>query len=392
MDRRWVALAVLTAARVSMGFQFQSLASVAPLLVKDLGLGFGEVGFLVGLYMLPGILLAVPGGWLGERFGDRRIVVAGLGLMVLGGVLAGLAPSYPVLAAGRLLSGIGGVLLNVLMSKMVTDWFVEHELVLAMAIFANAFPIGVGFALISLGSLAERAGWAASLEASAALAGAALLLVAFVYRPHPNDGKARAVVTRAARISRREAWVVSIPGAIWGLTNGAYSIIVSFAPILLIAGGRDIGSAGRIAAAFTWLVVVTVQLGGLIAQRWGRRTLLMVGSIGGWGAALLLVPVVNPVLPLLACGVFMGFPVGVIMAMPASVLRPASRGIGMGIFYVFLYIGHAGLPPIAGAIQDAAGGTVASLYFAAALVFAVLPLFALFRWAQHRTLAVVARA
>src|SRR5579862_4858449 len=120
MDRRWVALAVLTAARVSMGFQFQSLASVAPLLVKDLGLGFGEVGFLVGLYMLPGILLAVPGGWLGERFGDRRIVVAGLGLMVLGGVLAGLAPSYPVLAAGRLLSGIGGVLLNVLMSKMVT--------------------------------------------------------------------------------------------------------------------------------------------------------------------------------------------------------------------------------------------------------------------------------
>ncbi len=392
MDRRWVALAVLTTARVSMGFQFQSLASTAPILVRDLGLGFGDVGFLVGLYMLPGILLALPGGWLGERFGDWRVVVAGLGLMVLGGVMAGLAPSYPLLVTGRLVSGIGGVLLNVLMSKMITDWFVEHELVLAMAIFANAFPIGVGLALMSLGSLAERAGWAASLEASAAVAGAALLLVAFVYRPHPNDGKTRAVVGKEARISRREAAVVSLPGAIWGLTNGAYTITVSFAPILLMAAGRDIGAAGLIAGGFTWMLVVTVQLGGLIAQRWGHRTLLMVGSIAGWFMALLLVPAVDPVLPLLACGLFMGLPVGVIMAMPASVLRPESRGIGMGIFYVFLYIGHAALPPIAGAIQDAVGGTSASLYFAAVLVFTVLPLFALFRRAQRRADPVVLRA
>ncbi|MGH7124592.1 MAG: CynX/NimT family MFS transporter, partial [Stellaceae bacterium] len=361
---RWLVLAVLTAARVSMAFQFQSLASVAPILVRDLGLGFADVGFLVGLYMLPGIVLAVPGGWLGERFGDRRVVTVGLLLMVLGGGLAGLAPSYPLLAAGRLISGIGGVLLNVLMSKMITDWFAEHQLVLAMAAFANSFPIGVGLALISLGSLAEHAGWAASLYASAAAAGAALLLVAFVYRPHPNDGKARTVTASEGRISPREAAVVSIPGAIWGLTNGAYTIMVSFVPVLLIAGGRDIGAAGLWVGAFTWLVVVTVQVGGLVAQRWGHRNLLMVGSIAGWCAALLLVASINPVLPLLACGVFMGLPVGVIMAMPASVLRPASRGIGMGIFYVFLYLGHAALPPIAGAIQDAVGGTAAALYVA----------------------------
>ena len=382
MDRRWLALAVLTTARVSMGFQFQSLASAAPILVRDLGLGFADVGFLVGLYMLPGILLAIPGGWLGERFGDRRVVVIGLGLMVVGGVMAGLAPSYSLVLAGRLVSGIGGVLLNVLMSKMITDWFIEHELVLAMAIFANAFPIGVGLALMSLGSLAEHAGWAASLLASAAAAGAALLLVAIVYRPHPNDGKGRAVLDGRHRISRREAAVVSIPGAIWGLTNGAYTIMVSFAPILLMTGGRDIGAAGLLVGAFTWLVVVSVQLGGFIAQRWGHQSHLMTGSIVGWCAALLLVPAIDPTLPLLACGAFMGLPVGIIMAMPSQVLRPASRGIGMGIFYVFLYIGHAALPPIAGAIQDAVGGTAASLTFAAALVFLVLPLFALFRWTR----------
>jgi MFS family permease len=392
MDRRWVALAVLTAARVSMGFQFQSLASAAPILVRDLGLGFADVGFLVGLYMLPGILLAVPGGWLGERFGDRRIVVGGLVLMVLGGLVAGLAPSYGVLLAGRLLSGIGGVLLNVLMSKMVTDWFAERELVLAMAIFVNSFPIGVGLALMALGSLAASAGWPASLYTTAAVAGAALLLVVLAYRPHPNDGKRRAPGAVAQRISLREAALVSIPGAIWGLSNGAYSIIVSFSPILLMASGRDIGTAGRLAGGFAWLVVASVQLGGLIAQRWGRPNLLMVASVIGWGIAMLLIPAIDPVLPLLVSGAMMGLPVGIIMALPSEALRPESRGIGMGIFYVFLYVGHSALPTLAGATQDAIGGSAASLYFAAALVFAILPLYVLFRWALPRGGLAAARA
>src|SRR5215469_8725106 len=191
MDRRWVALAVLTAARVSMAFQFQLLASVAPILVRDLGLGFADVGFLVGLYMLPGVLLAVPGGWLGARFGDKRVVTAGLGLMVLGDLVAGFVPGYGALLAGRLVAGTGGVLLNVLMSKMVTDWFAGRGIALAMTIFVNSFPIGMGLGLWFLGAFAERAGWQASLHVTAAAALAALVLVVLAYRPHPNDRSAR---------------------------------------------------------------------------------------------------------------------------------------------------------------------------------------------------------
>ena len=127
MEARWLALIVLTAARASMGFQFQSLASVAPLLVDALGVSYAEIGFLVGLYMLPGVALALPGSLLGQRFGDRRLVVVGLALMAAGGLLAGLAGSHGALTAGRLLSGIGGVLLNVLMSKMITDWLAGRE-------------------------------------------------------------------------------------------------------------------------------------------------------------------------------------------------------------------------------------------------------------------------
>src|SRR5258707_14517921 len=103
---RWVALAVLTAARVSMAFQFQSLASVAPILVRDMGLGFADVGFLVGLYMLPGVVLAVPGGWLCERFGDKREVTAGVRLMGAGDLSSGVSTDHGAVVCGLIVPDI----------------------------------------------------------------------------------------------------------------------------------------------------------------------------------------------------------------------------------------------------------------------------------------------
>src|SRR5260370_23149107 len=93
MDARWLSLTVLTIARVSLGFQFQSLASIAPPLRQALGLSYADIGFLIGLYMSPGILLAMPGGALGRRFGDKRMVCLGLALMAVGGALTWFAES-----------------------------------------------------------------------------------------------------------------------------------------------------------------------------------------------------------------------------------------------------------------------------------------------------------
>ena len=85
-------LAVLFAARTVMAFQFQSLPALGPVLIQDLGIDYALFGTLVGLFMLPGVVFALPGGVLGQRFGDKRIAVLGLGLMALGGLLVSLAP------------------------------------------------------------------------------------------------------------------------------------------------------------------------------------------------------------------------------------------------------------------------------------------------------------
>src|SRR5439155_24618749 len=103
MANRWVALAIVFVTRTSMGFQFQSVAAVAPLMVAELQLTWVQLGSLIGLYLLPGAVFALPGGVLGQRFGDRRIVVVSLALMVAGGLVTAAAHGFIVAAACRLL-------------------------------------------------------------------------------------------------------------------------------------------------------------------------------------------------------------------------------------------------------------------------------------------------
>ncbi len=67
MRPRWRSLAALTFARAAMGFQYQSVAAVAPLMGEGLGLDKAQLGWLIGLYLLPGVAFALPGGLLGRR-------------------------------------------------------------------------------------------------------------------------------------------------------------------------------------------------------------------------------------------------------------------------------------------------------------------------------------
>lgn len=389
MEPRWLALAVLTLARTSMGFQFQSLASAGAPLVAGLGLSYADLGALIGLYFLPGLALALPGGLLGRRFGDKRIVVLGLALMTIGGAITALAGGQGSLAAGRLLSGLGAVLLNVLMAKMVTDWFAGREITLAMTVFVNSFPIGLGLALLVQGGLAASQGWRVALGATALAAAAALLLVLLGYRRHPNDRGAAG--PGGWRIPRREAALVSLAGAMWGIVNGAFTITAAFLPLLLTGAGHTPAAAGSLVALTTWTSVAAVQLGGVLAQRRRWRLALLAGGCAGWAACLLLLPLLPPwVAPLpllLLLGVLQGLPVGVIMAMPAEALRPESRAAGMGVFYTWLYLGHAALPAMAGWWQDRLGGPAAALGVAAALLLACLPLYVAYRVLRRRPAA-----
>ena len=100
LDNRWLILAVLFLARTAMGFQFQSVATLSPFLVADLSIDYTQLGLLIGLYLLPGIVIAYPGGLLGQRFGDKNVAILGMTLMVIGGGLTGASHDYASFSSG----------------------------------------------------------------------------------------------------------------------------------------------------------------------------------------------------------------------------------------------------------------------------------------------------
>ena len=185
---RWFILAVLFIARGAWAYQFQAVGSVGPLIVDDLGISYAELGTLIGIFDAPGIIVALVGGYLGQRYGDKRLVMIGLGLMVVGGVLGGITLDFEASAGARVVAGAGTVLLGVLIAKMVADWFSGRELALAMAIVLASWPIGIGAALGTQGALAEAYDWRVVFYATAVLSLVGFGLIwAFYHRPSTRE-------------------------------------------------------------------------------------------------------------------------------------------------------------------------------------------------------------
>jgi MFS family permease len=176
-----------------MPFQFQSVAAVAPLLATKFGVNIADIGLLIGLYFTPGIALALPGGAIGKRFGDKRAVLLALALMLAGDLVMVASDLWSWQIAGRLVAGAGGVLLNVIMSKMVTDWFAGKEIATAMAIFGNAWPAGVAISLLILPAIGTVAGLHAVYLSVAALIVIGIVLLALGYRGADAGDHATAV-------------------------------------------------------------------------------------------------------------------------------------------------------------------------------------------------------
>ena len=366
MRNRWGILAVLFVVRLSMSFQFQSVAAVAPLLGHDFGVGLADIGLLIGLYFTPGVALAWPGGAIGRRFGDKTTVLGALLLMLLGGLAMAFSDSWNGQIAGRLVAGAGGVLLNVQMTKMVADWFAGKEIATAMAIFVNSWPAGVAIALLTLPSIGTAYGASAAYLAVTALIGCGIVLLAIGYRAPPNPVTGAAA---SARLDRSALISVVVAGLIWGFFNVGFAVIFTFGPSMLVERGWSISAAGSITSIVLWLSVFSVPCGGFLADRTRRpQSILVAGAIL---VALLMLALPRSgavVLIVIALGLISGLPAGPIMSLPARVLAPATRAIGMGVFYTVYYAAMMLGPVAGGAYAKWAGSAAAAFDFGAASI------------------------
>lgn len=386
IEQRWRVLAALSLARVGIGFQFQTVAATAPVLSDTLGFDSAQIGWLVGLYLLPGIAFALPGGMLGARFGDKRVALIGLALMIAGGLGFALAGDIVEASVARAAMGIGAVVLSVLLVKMVTDWFAGKELVLAMSILINTWPIGIGLALLTQGALAQGVSWQAAFVATAAMAALGMASVFIGYKPAPGAPAVQKVDMRG--LSRQEWTLLGASSLAWTIYNAAYVLVVAFLPIYFVQTGMSLVSAGAITALNTILVIVSVQAGGLLVQRFGHADALVYASLGAWALTTVGIMTSSAPLPwIVASGLIGGLPAGVLVSLPGEFLRAESRATGMGIFYTIFYIGMAIAPPVAGALAVRTASSAAPIWMAVACAAAGAGAFAVARWLQKSALA-----
>ena len=383
MSKRWLVLAVLAFARIAMGFQFQAVASVSPFLVEEFGIDYASIGTLIGLYLLPGVVLALPGGWLGRRFGEKRMVLGGLALMAVGGAVSAYGTSYAILVTGRVLTGVGVVLQFVLMTKMLADWFKGKELVFAVSLYLNGWPIGIGLALVTQVGLAAAYSWRTVFLATAVFCAFTFVVLALLYRSPPAP-KAAMADASDSRLTLREILMVSFAGLIWTFVNAGWVITVSFSPGYLRSQGVELNEAATVTSLATWLGVIGLPLGGWLASRLGRPNAFIVASMAIGGLAVLAVPFTSAyALCFSVIGLIIFLPAGIMAALPIEVLRPESRAMGLGLFYTWWYAGMAALPPLGGWSYDVTGNPAAPILCAAAFVFMTLVALVCFRLCQR---------
>ncbi|WP_425039663.1 CynX/NimT family MFS transporter [Primorskyibacter sp. S187A] len=370
---RWRILALLFLARIGMGLQFQTLASVGDSLTVAFGLDYASIGLLIGLFMAPGLILALPAGYLGQLFSDRAMAVLGLMALAVGGLVSALAGGSTGIGAGRVIAGIGFLVINLYFTKMVADWFDGHEMATAMSILVMSWPFGIAMGQIGHVWLAELYGWRAPFQIASVYCVMAAAAVFAVYRapgglPAPKSGG-------ATRLTGQEWQLVLCAATAWGVFNAAYVTYLSFGPKVLEDLGQSAIAAAGVISIGSWIMIASGAVCGQIVDRFGGRSVVLMVCMGGAIAALLLLTVPGAGLSASVLFGLIGMaPAGVIMAMAGQAMRPQVRAFGMGIFFTVYHAIMWITPPVAGAILDATGNAQGPMWLAMLLFAAVVPL------------------
>jgi MFS family permease len=145
-NHRWKVLGVGFAANASCAAAFSGIPTTAVFLRSGYHIGNSGLGLVLGMLGLGIAVSELPWGLLTDRWGDRRVLLLGLGATAA--ALAGMAfvavphgayiPGLPMLAVGLLLVGLLGGSVNGSSGRAVMAWFREGERGLAMSIRQTA--------------------------------------------------------------------------------------------------------------------------------------------------------------------------------------------------------------------------------------------------------------
>jgi EmrB/QacA subfamily drug resistance transporter len=396
-SQNWT-LGVTALASFMMALDAQVITTAFATIRRDLGASVETLQWTVNAYNLAFAVLLLTGAALGDRFGRRRMFAAGIFLFTLASAACALSAGAAALIAARSAQGAGAALVMPLAMAILSAAFAREERARALGIFSGVtglalivgpaiggfitenfgwrwifwinLPIGViaialvlmrlresfgpkvaldvpGLVIVAAAALAlvwgllrgNPAGWS-SAEVTTALAGGALLTVAFIAR----EWRAPAPMV-PMRLFKSRAFSSGIAASLL-FYAAMYGVLFLLPQFLQTALGYGPFGAGLRLLPWTATLFVTAPVAGAAVNKFGERRLVALGllmqAVGlGW-IAMIVAPGVaysSLIAPLVVAGV------GVSMAMPAaqnavmSSVAVAEMGKASGVFNMGRFLG-----------------------------------------------------
>lgn len=193
-----------------------SIANVGlPTLVQAFDASFQAVQWVVLAYLLAVTTLVVSAGRLGDTFGRRRLLLAGLGLFTVASALCGLAPTLGLLIAARALQGLGAAVMMALTLAFVGEMVPKAQTGRAMGLLATMSATGTALGPSLGGMLIAADGWPALFYVNVPLG---VLALGLAYRHLPADRRSGAVARGA---------LDPLGSALLALTLAAYALAMT---------------------------------------------------------------------------------------------------------------------------------------------------------------------
>lgn len=275
----WAAVAIVTLAGAMASAQVGKLPPALPLIRADLGFGLVAAGFVLSLFNVLGMSVAVLLGGLADRAGRARLVFWGFVCIIAGGALGALAPSLSVLMASRLIEGVGFVAVTVALPFAMAAAAAPRDQGLVLGIWSIYHPAGMALTMLASPLLLALMGWRNVWWLVAALcvpvAWAVLRQMRRLDLPPPRRAPFLPLALEALRT--RGFQVIALVFFAYAFQ---WSTLMAWLPTFLTENlGADLGFAALITALVVLVNVPGCLFGGFLIRKGARRgPMILTGS------------------------------------------------------------------------------------------------------------------
>ena len=346
---------------------------VMPLLMDDLGIGMATAGWLMSVFSVAGVLLAVPAAFILMRLGPTSAGVLALGCAALGSVAGALAPGAGTLLVGRVVQGVGLGLMTVLAPAVISMWFPAEKRGLPMGIWSTWVPFG-GFAMFNIGpGIASMGGWRTVCWFVALLSAAALLHYGLSVKA-PDGGKGEVGEDHSFALKDLVNPAAMMIAVVFGAFNFAILSVFSWGPSFLAdAFGMTHHAAGATTGLVTLANIPAGVLAGALLNRIRQRNMVLTAGMvcfGITGACVFQLHSPGIVAPfMLLTGLTAGIvPPAVFTLAPETASTPGGVAAVFAVVAVGMNAGMMLGPPVVGAVMEGGAWSAAAFPIGAVMV------------------------